>query len=164
MASLLVVEDDQLMRWSLEQFLRRAGHAVHAVDSGTAAIDAAREGDFRVVITDYRIPEPNGLTVLQRIKAQIPQTHVIMITAHAMPQMERSARDMGAFDFFDKPFELAALKQAVERAILTPERRRGPRGCCDGCEWQRPCGPRRQHMAYSAEQMDHQETERAAGS
>jgi two-component system response regulator AtoC len=140
MARVLVVEDDHLMRWSLAECLRRAGHAVHSVDSGLAAIDAAREGDFRVVITDYRIPEPDGLHVLRRIKTQTPQTQVIMITGHQAPPLERLARDAGAFHFFDKPFELAALRYAVERAIATPERRKGPRGCCDGCGWQRPCG------------------------
>jgi DNA-binding NtrC family response regulator len=142
MANVLVVEDDHLMRWSLEECLRRAGHAVHSVDSGSAAIEAARENEFRVVITDYRVPEPDGLHVLQEVKAQTPQAHVIMITAHSRPEMERLARNMGAFDFFDKPFELAALKQAVERAIGMPERRKGPRGCCSGCEWQSPCSPR----------------------
>jgi DNA-binding NtrC family response regulator len=140
MAKLLVVEDDHLMRWSLEECLRRAGHAVHSVDSGTAAIEAARQNDFRVVITDYRVPGPDGLHLLQRIKAQSPQAHVILITAHASPEMERQARNMGAFDFFDKPFELAELKQAVVRASLMPERRKGPRGCCGGCEWKSPCG------------------------
>ncbi len=142
MANVLVVEDDHLMRWSLEESLRRAGHAVHSVDSGSAAIEAAKENEFRVVITDYRLPEPDGLHVLQEIKAQTPQAHVIMITAHGMPHMERLARNMGAFDFFDKPFELAALRQAVERAIVMPERRKGPRGCCGGCEWQSPCSAR----------------------
>jgi DNA-binding NtrC family response regulator len=146
MAKLLVVEDDHLMRWSLEECLRRAGHAVHSVDSGSAAIEAARENDYRVVITDYRVPGSDGLHVLQRIKAQTPQAHVIMITGHPTPYLERRARDAGAFDFFDKPFELAALKQAVERASAMPERRKGPRGCCGGCEWRAPCD--KAQMAY----------------
>ncbi len=150
MAKLLIVEDDSLMRWSFEECLRRAGHAIRPVDSGLAAIDAAREGDFAVIITDYRIPDPDGLQVLRVIKTRSPRTHVIMITGHATPSTERLARDVGVFEFFDKPVDLAALKRAVERALATPERRKGPRGCCDGCEWQRPCAVRRQQLAYSA--------------
>ncbi len=150
MAKVLVVEDDHLMRWSLAELLRRAGHAVHSADTGSAALNALIAGDFRVVITDYRIPEPDGLCLLQQIKARTPQTHVIMITGRPAPNMERLARDAGAFDFFDKPFELAALKRSVDRAMVTPERRKGPRGCCGGCEWQSPCGARRQQMALSA--------------
>ncbi len=140
MANVLVVEDDHLMRWSLETTLSRDGHVVHSVDSGVAAIDAARAGEYKVVITDYRMVETDGLHVLRWIKSQHPETHVILITGHPTPQVERLARDIGAFDFLEKPLKFVALKQAVGRAIVTPERRRGPRGCCDGCEWRTPCG------------------------
>ncbi len=139
MAKLLVAEDDHLMRWSLEKFLTHDGHEVHCVESGNAAIDATKDAEYQVVITDYALPESDGLHVLRSIKSRIPQTHVIVITGQAFPPMERFARDIGAFDFFEKPFHFVDLKQAVERAIVTPERRRGPRGCCSGCEWHKPC-------------------------
>ncbi len=140
MAKLLVADDDHLVRWSLEKLLALHGHAVHSVDSAAAAIDAVKGGDYQVVITDYAMPEPNGLEILRCVKTNSPKTHVILITGRATTQMERLARDMGAFDFLEKPFALAAVKRAVDRAIVTPERRRGPRGCCDGCEWETPCG------------------------
>jgi DNA-binding NtrC family response regulator len=143
MARVLIADDDHLMRWSLERFLIRYGHVVDSVGSGSAVIDASNSGEYQVVISDYVMPEPNGLQVLRWVKRKCPQTHVILITARATTQMERLARDMGAFDFLEKPFALAAVKRAVDRAIATPERRKGPRGCCDGCEWQRPCGRRR---------------------
>ncbi len=149
MAKILIVEDDHLMRWSLEACLQRAGHSVHSVDSGSQALVVISEDEFQVVVTDYRIPQPDGFQLLQRIKAQIPRTHVILITGHPTPHMERYARDAGAFGFFDKPFELGALKQAVDRAVVTPERRKGPRGCCGGCQWRQPCG--NWQMAYGGE-------------
>ncbi|RPJ79142.1 MAG: response regulator, partial [Acidobacteria bacterium] len=74
-----------------------------------------------------------------RIKARSPRTQVIVMGADTTRSMERMARDAGAFDFLEKPFDLDALADAVECALLTPERRRGPRGCCAGCAWQRPC-------------------------
>ena len=137
-AKLLVAEDDHLMRWSLEKFLTRQGHAVCAVDSGKAALDAAGLEDYRVVIINH-MWEADDFHFVWRIKSQTPQTHVIVLTARTTPQTERLARDTGAFDFLEKPFSLLDLKQAVERAITTPERRKGPRGCCGGCEWQTPC-------------------------
>jgi len=139
MARLLIAEDDHLMRWSLETSLGRDGHAVHSVDSGEAAIDAAMNGGYQVIITDYALPGPDGLDVLWHIKTRIPQTHVIVITGQATQELEKLARDMGAFDFLEKPFPFAALKGSVERAIATPERRKGPRGCCGECVWQNPC-------------------------
>jgi DNA-binding NtrC family response regulator len=138
MAKLLVAEDDHLMRWSLEKFLSREGHAVRSVDSGKEAIEESNGEDYRVVIIN-QMWEADDFHFLLRIKLQNPHTHVIVLTSRATPQMERLARDIGAFDFLEKPFSLLDLKQAVERAIATPERRKGPRGCCSGCEWQKPC-------------------------
>ncbi len=139
MAKILVVEDNQLMRWSLEATLTHAGHSVRSVESAKEAVDEARTGDYRVVVTDYALTGPHGIQVLRWIKTQVPQTHVIVITAEPTPLMERQARNLGAFDFLEKPFQFASLRAAVDRALVTPERRKGPRGCCSGCEWKRPC-------------------------
>ena len=139
MATLLIAEDDHLMRWSLQKYLSCGGHAVHCVGSGDAAVDAAKHEEYRVVITDFALPGSDGFHVLRSIKALTPQTHVIVITSHASAQMERFARNIGAFDFFEKPLRFVWLRRAVERAIVTPERRKGPRGCCGGCEWQKAC-------------------------
>lgn len=139
MSRVLVAEDDHLMRWSLEITLGRDGHAVHAVGSGEAAIAAVMNDDYQVVVTDYTLPEADGLQVLWRVKARSPRTHVIVITGDATPELEKLARDMGAFEFLEKPFPLPVLKKAVERALATPEHRKGPRGCCGQCAWHHPC-------------------------
>jgi DNA-binding NtrC family response regulator len=139
MTGLLIAEDDHLIRWSLETALSRDGHTVLAVKSGAAAIEAVMTGDYQVVITDFALPEIDGLHVLWHTKTRMPQTHVIVITGQATPELETLARDMGAFEFLEKPFPLAALKGAVARALTVPERRRGPRGCCGTCSWQQPC-------------------------
>jgi DNA-binding NtrC family response regulator len=138
------------MRWSLETALSRDGHAVRSVDSGKAALDAAGSGNYRVVITDYCMEELDGLDLLWLIKTQTPQTHVIVITAHATPQLERFARAIGAFDFFEKPFEFTDLRQAVGKATAAPERRKGPRGCCGNCAWHTPCDQWSSHQGWKA--------------
>lgn len=139
MAKVLVADDDHLMRWSLEQSLKRDGHDVQAICSGMAAVEAISGGGYQVAIINYSTAAPSGPQVLRWMKAKAPQTHVIVMTAEPAPQMERHARDIGAFDFLEKPFRLSALKQSVDRAVVTPERRKGSRGCCGGCEWHTPC-------------------------
>lgn len=139
MATVLIADDDHLVRWSLEKFLGQGGHTVHAVESGAAAIAAAESGRYEVVVTDYAMPEVGGFEVLFRVKAHSPATQIIFITGRGTRHTERLARDGGAFDFLEKPFPLAALLQAVERAASNPERRSGPRGCCGGCSWRAPC-------------------------
>ena len=130
MARLLIAEDDHLMRWSLEATLGRDGHTVHAVGSGEAAIVAVMNDDYQVVITDYTLPKADGLQVLWRVKARSPQTHVIVITGEAAPELEKLARDMGAFDFLEKPFPLSVLKKAVATGPSAPSssRRRTAHG------------------------------------
>jgi DNA-binding NtrC family response regulator len=108
------------MRWSLETTLEKDGHTVDAVASGEAAIAAAMDDDYHVVITDYMLPKTDGLQVLWRVKARNPQTQVIVMTGVATPELEKRARDMGAFQFLEKPFPLSVLKQAVEGALATP--------------------------------------------
>jgi DNA-binding NtrC family response regulator len=141
MARVLVAEDNRLMRWSLETSLAREGHIVHSVDSGKAAIDTitTEDGHFDIVVTDYGLPCVDGLTVLWQTKFRHPGTHVILITSQATPKLERMARDVGAFGFMEKPLQFLTLKRVIDHALATPERRRGPRGCCGECLWARPC-------------------------
>jgi DNA-binding NtrC family response regulator len=138
MATLLVADADHLMRWSLDKFLSRQGHTVVTVASDKAAVEAAGAGRYHVAILDY-LSAADAFRSVQSIKQQSPTTHVIVLAAEPTRWMIRTARDAGAFDFFEKPFDLSCLADAVARAATAPERRRGPRGCCPGCEWQRPC-------------------------
>ncbi len=122
LARLLVADQDHLMRWSLEQLLTRAGHAVRTVDSDKAAIAAVKADDYRVAIIEHT--EAGDFDALHEIKVHSPETHVIVMTAYATAALERLARDSGAFDFLEKPFQLQLLERVVARAIVTPERRK----------------------------------------
>lgn len=127
MAKVLVADDEVLVCWSLRQALSREGYEVVAVDSPARTLEEMARGTVDVVITDYVFSESNGIEVLRKIKTSIPKTHVIIITGHGSQQLERLARDIGAFDYFDKPFDVKAVAGSVARALGTPERRRGPR-------------------------------------
>ncbi len=122
MANVLVVDDDMLMRWSLERTLTRDGHVVHTADSATAAMEAAKRADYRVILTDYAMPDANGLDLLRWVRQHVPEAQVILITAFPTPELEQQARDLGAFDTLEKPFPVAALKRLVGEAVATPAR------------------------------------------
>lgn len=124
---ILVTDEDGLVRWSLSQALLRDGYEVLAVDSPAQTLQESLGGAVDVVITDSAFGESNGIDLLRAIKTSTPRTHVIMITAQGSSRLERLARDIGAFDYFEKPFDVKAVACSVGRALATPERRRAPR-------------------------------------
>jgi DNA-binding NtrC family response regulator len=127
MARVIVADDDGLVRWSLSQTLSREGYEVITAESPAQILAEIVRATVDVVVTDYLFPESDGVEVLRKIKTSMPKTHVIMITSYGSPRLERLVRDIGAFDYFDKPFEVKAVAGSVARALVTPERRRGPR-------------------------------------
>lgn len=127
MPRVLVADDDGLVLWSLRQALAREGYEVVTVDSPRRALEEMARGRVDIVITDYVFSESSGIEVLRKIKTSTPKTHVIMITGYGSLQLERLARDIGAFDYFEKPFDVRAVAGSVALALATPERRRGPR-------------------------------------
>jgi DNA-binding NtrC family response regulator len=127
MPRILVADDDGLIRWALGRVLSLAGYDVVTVQSAAQTLEEVWRNPVDVVVTDYRFPDWSGIEVLRSIKTSSPGTHVIMITADASPQLERLARGIGAFDFFEKPFQIRAVAASVARALATPERRRAPR-------------------------------------
>ena len=124
---ILVTDEDGLVRWSLSQALRRDGYEVLAVDSPAQTLEESLRGAVDVVITDSTFREFSGIDLLRAIKTSVPKTHVIMITADGGSRLERLARNIGAFDYFEKPFDVKAVASSVGRALATPERRRAPR-------------------------------------
>jgi DNA-binding NtrC family response regulator len=119
----LVVDDEELIRWSLAHRLREDGHDV--VEAGTAA-EAVEKADQGVdlVLLDYRLPDGDGLSVLKKLRELDPDTLVIMLTAHMTVETVVEAMKAGAFDYATKPFELDDVALRVSRALETTRLRR----------------------------------------
>lgn len=113
--TILLVDDEPLMRLSMMDALEAVGCDVQAVPTGTEGIEAIREKTFDVVITDLRLPGVDGLTVLQAAKDKEPQTEVLVITAHGSVETAVEAMKLGAFDYITKPFQMDELLLIVER-------------------------------------------------
>ena len=113
--SILLVDDEPLMRLSMVDALEAAGHDVHAAATGTEGIDAINRRLFDIVITDLRLPGADGLMVLKAAKGKSQQTEALVITAHGSVESAVGAMKLGAFDYITKPFQMDELLLIVER-------------------------------------------------
>ncbi len=120
----LVVDDNSLLRESVRLVLE-AAYEVREAAGGHEALDLLRATPVDVVLLDIRLPDLDGMAVLERIRALEEQVEVIMVTAVQTVRTAVTAMKLGAFDYLTKPFdkdELAALvRRAVEKRALERE-------------------------------------------
>jgi two-component system response regulator FlrC len=114
---ILIVDDDPQMRVAMSETIKRDQYSVCTAASGVEALDQLKNGQFRLVITDLRMPVVSGLDLLREIKSCSPRTQVVLVTAHAAVDNAVEAMKLGAFDYLVKPFSTQSLQSLVERAI-----------------------------------------------
>ena len=117
MKTILIIEDEKIMRITLEDFLKSKDFEVYATDRGLEGIEIFKREEIDCVITDVRLPDIDGLSVLKDVKNTKPHVPVIIITAFGTIQMAVSAMKMGAFDYITKPFSLDEFLLVIDRAI-----------------------------------------------
>ena len=113
----LIVDDEARMVEVIAAALRRAGHECETCASGTAALAALEERAADVVVTDWRMPEMDGVELLRRLRARWPNLPVILLTAYGTIPSAVAAMREGAFDYVTKPFDNDDLRAAVSRAL-----------------------------------------------
>jgi DNA-binding NtrC family response regulator len=122
-ATILVVDDEQLIRWSLTDRLKTEGYTV--IEAETAAEALAKSADgVDLVLLDYRLPDGDGLSVLKTIKERNPDTLVILLTAYSSVETAVEAMKQGAYHYANKPFNLDEIALLVENALETTRLRR----------------------------------------
>ena len=117
MKPILIVEDEAIMRESLQDWLTDGGYHVEAVDEGEKALKAIDEKDFGVVILDLRLPGKDGLEVLKEAREKRPQLKGIIITAYPSVNSAVEAMKEGAIDYLGKPFDLNNLEKVVRETL-----------------------------------------------
>jgi two-component system response regulator PilR (NtrC family) len=124
-ASILVIDDEEIMREILGTLLEREGYAVRLAADGQEGLDLARSLPFDAVIVDVMMPGIDGLQVLDELKKHDEELPVLMVTAYASMESAITAMKKGAFDYITKPFKndevLVVLRNAVERRRLVEE-------------------------------------------
>ncbi|TAK17137.1 MAG: sigma-54-dependent Fis family transcriptional regulator [Acidobacteria bacterium] len=121
--TVLVIDDEQLIRRSVSKRLSVAGYNVLEAEDGRSAVERAALG-VDLAILDYRLPDMDGLTVLKQIRQIDPDVLVILLTAYASVETAVEAMKLGAYHFMNKPFDLEALAAMVEQALETTRLRR----------------------------------------
>ena len=104
MAKILVADDDDLLGELVRFKLEAAGHDVAILEDGAAALEAARAGDFDLVVLDAMMPVMSGADVLRALAAERPSLPVLMLTSRKAQADVVAALDAGARDYLTKPF------------------------------------------------------------
>jgi two-component system response regulator HydG len=124
----LVVDDEEALRVSVEKVLRRAGYEVDTAGTGAEALAKVRTSAYQLAITDFKLPDVDGIEVMRQARALQPDLEVLLVTAFASIPLAVDAVKQGAYDFLAKPFSRAELEQSVARALekqaLAAENRR----------------------------------------
>lgn len=116
-STILVVDDDDSLRRVMQLQLEEAGYDVIAASDAREALALAEEHTPALVITDLKMPGSSGMEVLKRIRAEHPETTVVMITAFGTVQTAVEAMKAGAYDYITKPIDFDELIVTVNRAL-----------------------------------------------
>lgn len=119
--SVLIVEDEELMRSILRRLLEGAGYRVFTADSSEAALEILPQNDISVSLTDIKMAGMDGLRLLDQIKSVDEEALVIIMTAYSSVDTAVAALRKGAYDYVTKPFVNEDLLQTIRNAILRRE-------------------------------------------
>jgi len=111
----LVVDDDPQVCKTVSMILQEHGYHVQAFTQARQAIQAVRKGPFDIALVDIKMPDLNGLELVEKIKAEDPKVAPLVMTAYPDIQTAAETMRLGARDYITKPFREDQLLQAVER-------------------------------------------------
>jgi len=120
MHTVLIVDDEPLIRWAVREVLEDAGYSTLEAGSAREALNHLQNGHkdgVSVALLDLRLPDSDDLTLLRRVRDLVPQCQVIMMTAHGTPELMAQAMTAGAFSTISKPFDLARLVGLVGESL-----------------------------------------------
>lgn len=117
--SILIVDDDEVMRESLSDVLERRGYEVFSVSSGNGVLPIIQKNIIDLVLLDMKLPDADGIEILKKIKEFDTDILIIMMTAYSDVETAVSAMKSGAYHYINKPFELEELTLLIEKGLET---------------------------------------------
>ncbi len=115
--TILVIDDDRLVRWSVSMTLGRAGYRVHEAATGMDGLAVVRDCPPDLVLLDISLPDLDGLSVLKGIHQIHPELPVLMITAEPNTQIKEQALRLGAYAHLEKPCDATVLQDVISQAL-----------------------------------------------
>jgi len=116
-ARILVIDDEKLIRWSLQKNLERSGYIVEIAESGEEGLVIFEEFDPDAVIIDNKLPGANGIEIMSEIHNRDPRVIMLFMTAFGTIELAVEAMKRGAYDYVNKPFVYDEIKQLLEKAF-----------------------------------------------
>ncbi len=110
--SVLVVDDEEVVRWTLAEIIEALGHNVRTADGGRAALEALESDEFDVVFTDLSMPEMDGWEVARAVRRRSPRTRIAVVTGYGR-DAERTQGDAPADTVIGKPFDFAQVEDVL---------------------------------------------------
>jgi DNA-binding response OmpR family regulator len=114
---ILVMEDDLSVAKGLEMVLTEEGYDVYLAGTGDLALEAFKQKRYDLLVADLRLPDMDGMDVIRKVKAEKPDTEVVVITGYGTAATAVEAMKLGAHDFLPKPFTEEQIKAAVDDAL-----------------------------------------------
>ena len=114
---MLIIDDEPLMRITLQDSLVGEGYEVVAAETGRKGVDLLRKNQWDIIITDLKLPDLEGIEILKEAKSLNPSTEVILITAYGSIDSAVSAMKEGASDYLTKPFSMDELLLIIKRLL-----------------------------------------------
>jgi CheY-like chemotaxis protein len=108
----LVVDDEEVVRWTLAEMVEALGHSVRTADGGRAALEALESCEFDVVFTDLSMPEMDGWEVARAVRRQSPRTRIAVVTGYGR-DAARTQGDAPADTVIGKPFDFAQVEEVL---------------------------------------------------
>ena len=116
-ASILVVDDDAAVGKMLRDLISQEGYDVAWVSSASEALETLNQRYIQLVLTDLRMPNIDGMELLQKVRAGWPDVQVVMISAHGTVAVAVEAMKHGASDFIQKPFDREEILRVVKKEL-----------------------------------------------
>lgn len=117
--NILIADDDDSIRWIINELLEDLGYSVEQTNSAEAALEKLQNNNYHLLITDLKMSGKSGMALLIHCQSIQPAIPVIMVTAHADLDSTIQAYQEGVFEYLPKPFDLDELSAIVKRALAT---------------------------------------------
>ncbi len=116
-ARILVIDDEHSVRWAFEKALQKANYEVALADNGSKGLELYYEFKPDITFVDIRMPEMDGLQILEKVMADDPKALIIVMTAYSDMETTVNAMKLGAYDFLTKPFNIDECLSLISRGL-----------------------------------------------